>query len=156
MNYTQEQIDSLIENGRAPLLAEIEKLKAEVQRLKGPFTCDHEPEYAGGACAVCHAHALDALETIEKATAGGRDVVSMSVHSIAKHGFKHAGGPSPTGLYGKLQVLRDVVESTITFGRRYGFEGDIMTAEGAALGKLLDDAIAFCDGKLGTAPEVKR
>lgn len=35
-----------------------QELQKEVERLRGPFTCGHDPKYAGGACAVCHAKAL--------------------------------------------------------------------------------------------------
>lgn len=50
------------------------------------------------------------------------------------------------------QVLRNAVESAVTFESRVGFEGDITTPEGRALAKLLEDAIAFCDGKLAEKP----
>ena len=41
---------------------EIAKLREEVAELKGPCTCSHDPEYAGGACAICYAETLDKLE----------------------------------------------------------------------------------------------
>lgn len=37
-------------------------LEAEVERLKGPFTCAHDPANRGGACAACHAEYIEALE----------------------------------------------------------------------------------------------
>lgn len=46
-----------------------EKLRAaldEIEILKGPFTCEHDPQYAGGACSLCHAMALIQLERLEK------------------------------------------------------------------------------------------
>lgn len=36
-------------------------LRAEIKRINGPFTCKHDPKFTGGACAACHALALDAL-----------------------------------------------------------------------------------------------
>lgn len=33
-----------------------------LKRLQGPFTCSHPPEYAGGACAACHAELLEKLD----------------------------------------------------------------------------------------------
>lgn len=43
----------------------------QVEKLKGPTTCDHDPAHAGGACGLCHAAALmqvrdlwDLLDTI--------------------------------------------------------------------------------------------
>lgn len=47
----------------------------------------------------------------------------------------------------ELGVLRDAVETALKFGSSHGFEGDIQTEAGEALGKLLPDAIAYCDGK---------
>jgi hypothetical protein len=50
----------------------VEKLKAENEHLRGPFTCKHDEKYVGGACAACHATTLEerdryktALEKIE-------------------------------------------------------------------------------------------
>jgi hypothetical protein len=33
-------------------------LMEEIERLKGPMTCQHDPSNAGGACGLCHASAL--------------------------------------------------------------------------------------------------
>lgn len=44
------------------VIEEVTRLRAEVERLKGPFTCKHDPRHAGGACAACHAQALTDLE----------------------------------------------------------------------------------------------
>lgn len=46
-------------------MAENAKLRAEIERLKGPFTCQHPPEYAGGACAACHAEWIDKATKLE-------------------------------------------------------------------------------------------
>lgn len=45
-----------------PTCRSCEQLKAEIKRINGPFTCAHDPSMIGGACAACHALALDALE----------------------------------------------------------------------------------------------
>ncbi len=56
------------------LVAEIEQLRAEVERLRGPFTCKHNPDDAGGACAVCHA---EWIERAEKAESLARKTLKM-------------------------------------------------------------------------------
>lgn len=44
-------------------LKDIVKEQADrIKELEGPFTCSHEAQFVGGACAACHALALDALE----------------------------------------------------------------------------------------------
>jgi hypothetical protein len=40
----------------------MDELIEEVDRLRGPFTCGHPPEFAGGACAVCQAELLEKIE----------------------------------------------------------------------------------------------
>ena len=47
------------------LEAENAKLHAEVKRLKGPLTCRHDPQFAGGACAVCHAEWIQKAKGLE-------------------------------------------------------------------------------------------
>jgi hypothetical protein len=44
----------------------IRELRSKVKELMGPFTCGHNPEYAGGACAACHAIWIDAEEKAQK------------------------------------------------------------------------------------------
>ena len=49
------------------------KLKKEIARINGPFTCKHDPSFVGGACAACHAEALQKiseLRQIEKRVEG--------------------------------------------------------------------------------------
>ena len=58
--------NSMIRRKMVELDEENEKLRAEVERLKGPFTCKHDPEYAGGACAACHADALCEVDALTK------------------------------------------------------------------------------------------
>jgi hypothetical protein len=59
-----EVVPGEIEQLRSDLKAanlQIESLKKEVARQHGdPFTCGHEPAFAGGACAACHAEELEA------------------------------------------------------------------------------------------------
>lgn len=42
------------------------RLVAEVRRLRGPFTCGHPSEHAGGACAVCHATWIEKAENLQR------------------------------------------------------------------------------------------
>lgn len=43
---------------------DVPRLVAEIRRLRGPFTCSHPAEFAGGACAACHAIVLDKIEEL--------------------------------------------------------------------------------------------
>jgi len=43
----------------------MDELIEEIDRLRGPFTCNHPPEHAGSACAVCHAEWIDKAEKLE-------------------------------------------------------------------------------------------
>lgn len=52
---------------RDRLLAENTKLKADIVRINGPFTCAHDPQFVGGACAACHAEALVFLDILKHA-----------------------------------------------------------------------------------------
>lgn len=56
-------------DGKGIIIRDLEsqnaKLSAEVERLKGPFTCSHPPEYAGGACAVCHCEWMGKANQLE-------------------------------------------------------------------------------------------
>lgn len=46
---------------------QIEELKKEVSRQHGePFTCGHEPKYAGGACAACHSTWIERATVAER------------------------------------------------------------------------------------------
>ena len=47
---------------------DVPALLAEVSRLRGPFTCAHDPEHAGGACSACHAEALMKIERLSDDT----------------------------------------------------------------------------------------
>lgn len=58
VQYTSDQVKDLIR--------ERAELRDKVKELLGPFTCGHNPEYAGGACAACHAIWIDAAERAEK------------------------------------------------------------------------------------------
>lgn len=57
---------------------QIETLEKEVERLKGPFTCPHSPEFAGGACAACHAQALENLDLAHAAADGAEKELEES------------------------------------------------------------------------------
>ena len=50
---------------RDRLRAENAKLKKEIARINGPFTCKHDPSFVGGACAACHAEALEKVSVLE-------------------------------------------------------------------------------------------
>ena len=43
----------------------VDEQQKEIDRLKGPFTCKHDAEYIGGACAACHAEWIDKAEKLE-------------------------------------------------------------------------------------------
>lgn len=66
--------DSLINDTVGPKpCAECDRLKLqnqdlqkEVERLRGPFTCKHPPEHAGGACAACHAEWIERAQVAER------------------------------------------------------------------------------------------
>lgn len=58
LKYTADQVEAAIR--------ERDLLKKRVKVLEGPFTCGHNLEYAGGACAACHAIWIDAAEKAEK------------------------------------------------------------------------------------------
>lgn len=57
--YSADQVEEAIRDRK--------RLQEEVKRLTGPFTCDHDPRYAGGACAACHAVWIEKAEVAEKA-----------------------------------------------------------------------------------------
>lgn len=65
------------------------ELQKEVEKLKGPCTCEHDPQYAGGACGICHAEALDALETIQKACEGATGAALLGIGSVVKRALSH-------------------------------------------------------------------
>lgn len=44
----------------------INALEAKVKELQGPFTCSHDPQFAGGACAACHALWIEKTEQLQK------------------------------------------------------------------------------------------
>lgn len=84
LKLTKEEIASHAQEGWATAehwnqkyheaLREAARQKAEVHRLRGPFTCAHDPQFVGGACAACHADWIDrasryqvALETVIEA-----------------------------------------------------------------------------------------
>ena len=56
------------------LADEVPGLVQEIERLRGPFTCKHDPAEAGGACAVCHA---EWIERAEKAESLARRTLKM-------------------------------------------------------------------------------
>lgn len=62
------------------LADEVPGLVEEIERLRGPLTCQHEPEHAGGACAVCHAEAVEALEYISEL--GPKEFAARGVYAI--------------------------------------------------------------------------
>lgn len=49
--YSADEVEEAIRDRK--------RLQIEVKKLLGPFTCHHEPQYAGGACAACHALWMD-------------------------------------------------------------------------------------------------
>lgn len=57
--YTEKDIKEAIR--------ERQEFGTALKRLMGPFTCNHKPEYAGSACAACHALWIDAAEKAERA-----------------------------------------------------------------------------------------
>ncbi len=67
MSDRPEQLRGEIEVERDQLREEVKKLRAEVEGLRGPFTCGHDPQWAGGACAVCHAEWIEKAEQYKAA-----------------------------------------------------------------------------------------
>lgn len=60
------------------------ELTEKLKRLRGPFTCHHAPEYAGGACAACHATVVEALQSIGRQCSGGaiKAIVDTTIAAV--------------------------------------------------------------------------
>ena len=73
------------------LKAENAKLKKEIARINGPFTCKHDPSYVGGACAACHAEALEKVSVLDLQVDGLRKAVEYmanpdgSMHDVGAY-----------------------------------------------------------------------
>jgi hypothetical protein len=74
--YTADQVEAAIRD-RTKLYTEAKELREKVKKLMGPFTCGHSPEYAGAACAACHAIWIDKAERMEQGVDVGRQQFAM-------------------------------------------------------------------------------
>lgn len=51
--------------GPPQVKVDIREALLEIDRINGPFTCNHDPRFVGGACAACHAEALEKIRNLE-------------------------------------------------------------------------------------------
>lgn len=70
---------------------QVGELQKEVEHLKGPCTCEHDPKHAGGACGICHAEALLALERAEQfmVTTNLKRAKARGDYQIVKEALAH-------------------------------------------------------------------
>jgi hypothetical protein len=106
IQYSADQVEEAIR--------ERNELKDKVKKLMGPFTCGHNPEYAGGACAACHAIWLDAAEKAEQAATAGRKqftaLLAEAMNRLCPDQKKCDPGTCPGADLGKW-AIRELVPS---------------------------------------------
>jgi hypothetical protein len=74
--YSADQVEEAIRD-RTKLYTQAQELREKVKKLMGPFTCGHNPEFAGGACAACHAIWIENAEKAERGVDIGRKQFAM-------------------------------------------------------------------------------
>jgi hypothetical protein len=80
---------------------QVEQLRTEIAKLKGePFTCGHDPQYIGGACAACHATWIDRAQKAELQVEAFR----KALEECACSQHLHEASDARTGCHGPCPV----------------------------------------------------